>query len=435
MSFEYDSLANSIDETIKMYKEQHSRNECYIFFSNEKDAQLFYDQETELLNAFKDLNLEEIKRAAKKTADFDIQANVPYIIAIETLTSFKKKLLAELLEHASSEMAGKFYKMINAAENCIAQSYLNFELDKLVKFNEIRMKSIGRLPDNNALYLYEAHLLWLDQLISALRNVDVSKMPELHPEKCVVGEWLDSGTQGIITDKTILNEFIALHKNLHFLGKKIELGVLNTPIDFHVLMLLLKKAELLSLSIGVELSIINNIRFQATASKDPLTGTLNRQLLFHIFSTQYEISRAVEKRFCLIMADLDDFKLVNDSYGHVEGDRVLKSFGSMVMSNLRESDFVIRYGGEEFLFILPTTELVDALRLAEKLRVSTHLLQKQDDLSRAMSASFGVIEITPDADAKIDDRLMSECIRKVDKELYYAKQNGKDQVFSLRPYD
>ena len=107
----------------------------------------------------------------------------------------------------------------------------------------------------------------------------------------------------------------------------------------------------------------------------------------------------------------------------------------MVMSNLRESDFVIRYGGEEFLFILPTTELVDALRLAEKLRVSTHLLQKQDDLSRAMSASFGVIEITPDADAKIDDRLMSECIRKVDKELYYAKQNGKDQVFSLRPYD
>lgn len=430
MQIEYEYLIRSIDETIKSYKEKYTVDQWQIFFSSEEDTQLFCNRNIELLNIFKTLNIKEIKQLAKKKANSDIQAKIPYVIATETIISFKKTLLEKLFQYPSSDMAQKFYTMINAAENCIAQTYLNFELDKLVTFNEIRMKSIRRLPNNTTLYLYESHLLWLDQLISALRNIDSSKMPELHPEKCILGEWLALDAKEIITDKIVLDEFIALHKNLHFIGKKIELCFLNKPIDFQILMLLLKKVELLSLSIGVELSIINNIRFQASASKDTLTGALNRQLLFHIFSTQFEISRAVEKSFCVIMADLDDFKNINDSHGHVEGDKVLRSFCKMITNTLRESDFVIRFGGEEFLLILPTTELDNAVRIAEKLRYSTHLLQKQDDFAQGITASFGVIEINADAELEIDETLMSSYIQKVDKELYHAKKNGKDQVSS-----
>jgi diguanylate cyclase (GGDEF)-like protein len=193
-------------------------------------------------------------------------------------------------------------------------------------------------------------------------------------------------------------------------------------------MLLLKKVETLSLSIGVELSIISNVRFQASASKDPLTGTLNRQLLFHIFSTQFEVSRAVEKKFSLIMTDLDNFKLINDTYGHVEGDRVLKSFAAMLIHILRDSDFVIRFGGEEFLLILPTTELDDAMRLAEKLKDATRLLHIQDNLVKSVSASFGVLEISPDTGTEVDEALMTKYIDKVDQALYFSKKNGKDQV-------
>ena len=426
-----DLLIQSIDETITTFRAQYAMDECQIFFSNDEEAQLFCTQQLELLNVFKSLDLETIRQAAKDKASFDIQSNIPYVIAIEILTSFKKSLLEKLLKHSSSQMASTFYEMANAAENCIAQSYLNFELDKLVTFNKIRMESINRLSSNTTLHLYEAHLIWLDQLIFALRTTDSNKMPELHPQKCTVGKWLTSSAHEVITDTTVLDEFIDLHKNLHFIGKKIQLNFSHKPIDFHILMLLLKKVETLSLSIGVELSIISNVRFQASASKDPLTGTLNRQLLFHIFSTQFEVSRAVEKKFSLIMTDLDDFKLINDTYGHVEGDKVLKSFAAMQMRILRDSDFVIRFGGEEFLLILPTTELDDAIRLAEKLKDATHLLHTQYNLEKPISASFGVLEISPEAEAEINEALMAEYIDKVDQALYVAKKNGKDQVSCL----
>ena len=198
-----------------------------------------------------------------------------------------------------------------------------------------------------------------------------------------------------------------------------------------MLMLLMKKAELLSLSIGVELAIINNAKFQANASKDPLTGALNRQLLFHIFSTQFELSKAIETGFCLIMMDLDGFKEINDNYGHIEGDKVLKATSSMLLSTLRESDFIIRYGGEEFLLILPSTELKNAIILAEKLKNSMHLLKKEYSLQTEVTASFGVLEIFANEGEMLDETLMSIYIDRVDKELYYAKNYGKDQVVSL----
>lgn len=421
-------LTQNIEETISALKVLYAMDDCHIFFSSEEDALLFCNEELDLLNIFKSMDLEQIRKAAVKKAVFDIRSDIPYVIAIEILTSFKKSLLKKLLTYPSSQMAGIFYEMVNTAENAIALTYLNFELDKLVTFNEIRMKSINRLSSTTTLHLYEAHLLWLDQLISALRTTDADKMPELHPQKCIVGKWLTSSAHEVITDKTVLDEFIALHKNLHFIGKKIQLSFSHKPIDFHILMLLLKKVETLSLSIGIELSIISNVNFQVSASKDPLTGTLNRQLLYQIFSTQFEVSRAVEKKFSVIMTDLDNFKFINDTYGHIEGDKVLKSFTRMIMHILRDSDFVIRFGGEEFLLILPTTELDDALKLAEKLRSATHHLHTQNKLEKQMSASFGVLEIFPDADAEISEALMAEYIDKVDQALYFAKKNGKDQV-------
>jgi diguanylate cyclase len=426
-----DLLIQHMCETITAFRTQYVIDECQIFFADDNEAKLFCHQQLELLDIFKSLDLGKIDQAARKKAAFDIQSNIPYVIAIEVLTSFKKLLLEKLLKYPSSQMAGTFYKMANTAENGIAQSYLNFELDRLVTFNKIRMESIKRLSNHTTLHLYEAHLLWLDQLITALRTTDADKMPELHPQKCTVGRWLTSNAHEVITDKTVLDEFTALHKNLHFIGKKIELNFSHKPIDFHILMLLLKKVETLSLSIGVELSIISNVRFQASASKDPLTGTLNRQLLFHIFSTQFEVSRAVEKTFSLIMIDLDDFKAINDSYGHVEGDRVLKSFASMVIQMLRDSDFVIRFGGEEFLLVLPTTTLDDAMKLAEKLKSATHSLHTKDNLKKPISASFGVLEISPDVEEEINEILMIAYIDKVDQALYAAKQNGKNQVFAF----
>ena len=429
-----EKLIKHIEEMIQVFDMQYENGECYVFFSEDEYSGSFCQKTGSLLNSFITLDSEEIKESAKEVALFSIKNDIPYLIIINIIKSFKHRVMRKLLQDPSTKMAQTFYVLTDAAENCIAQSYLNFEIDTFIKFNAIRMASIKRLNDINTLYLYEAHLLWFVDLVISLKNMDTTKMPELHPKKCVVGQWITTEAANIITDKVILDRFISLHKNLHQIAKQIELSFNTKPINFNILMLLLKKAEELSLSLGVELSIINNVRFQLTASRDPLTGALNRQLLFQIFSTQFELSRAIEKSFCIVMMDLDNFKSINDDFGHVEGDNVLKSFSMMIINNLRESDFFIRYGGEEFLLVLPSTSLDNAILLAEKLKESTHTLHESDNLQRTLSASFGVIEIIPGAQEVIDEILMSTYIQEADKELYFAKMHGKDRVISARDH-
>jgi len=427
-----DSLIQHIKDMIASYKARYDVSECYIFLSKDRDSYPFCEQTLQMLDSFISLDIEEIRQAAKKIAQSNIEDDIPYIIVINIIKSFKHSLMHLLLQDPSSQMAAKFYTLSDTAENCIAQTYLNFEIDTFTRFNKIRMESIKRLNDINTLYLYEAHLLWLDELVLSLKTMDMSKMPELHPKKCVVGQWIQSDADKVMTDRVILDKFTSLHQNLHLVAKHIEFSFNTKPIDFNMLMILLKKAELLSLSLGVELSIINNIRYQLTASKDPLTGALNRQLLFHIFSTQFELSRAIEKSFCLIMLDLDDFKVINDGYGHIEGDRVLRSFSTMISENLRDSDFIIRYGGEEFLLILPSTTLENAVRLAEQLKTAAHSLKEKDTLVKDITASFGVIEVVPESREVMNETLMLKYIQQADKELYFAKKYGKNKVSSSK---
>jgi len=414
------------------FEEEYSNNQLQIFHSNETKSCPTYNGTFDVLHAYISLDINKVKVAAKRMAADNLKSKRPYVIAINSIKSLKHKIMNTLLQDPSTQMAAKFYEMSNIAESCISQTYLNDELKNFTKFNKLRLESINRLNDTNTLYLYEAHLLWFDKLTVSLSAMDMSQLPELDHHKCIVGKWILSEGENVITDETIFNEFVNLHENLHLIAIQIKQSFDQRPIDFHILMLLLNKAELFSLSIGVELSIINNIRFQATASKDPLTSTLNRQLLFHIFSTQFELSRAIEKSFCLIMMDLDNFKKINDTHGHIAGDNVLKAFSHMLLSNLRDSDFAIRYGGEEFLLILPSAKLEQALKLAEKLRKQSHLLQAQHQLVENITASFGVLEISPKTEQTPDEILMAHYIQQVDEELYLAKKRGKDQVSSSK---
>jgi len=431
MSISDAQLKESIQVTINEYEQTYAKEQLHVLLADKDTACPVYNGVLDILTAYLSLDLQEVKLAATRMAEHNLTSQRPYVIVINSIQSLNRKLIETLLKDPSTQMAATFFAMGNTAESNIAQTYLNNELDNFTKFNKLRLQSINRLNDTNTLYLYEAHLKWFDKLTLALTSMDINQLPELNHHKCFVGKWILSEGKGVIMDETVFKEFVNLHESLHLVAKQIKLVFSDNSIDFHVLMLLLNKAELFSLAMGVELSLINNIRFQSTASKDPLTGMLNRQLLPHIFSTQFELSRAVEKSFCLIIIDLDNFKQVNDVHGHVEGDRVLQVFSNMILNNLRESDFAIRYGGEEFLLILPSTRLKHAVKQAEKLRKLSHGLQVQHTLKEKITASFGVTEIKAEAEDSPNETLMKAYIKKADQELYLAKDRGKDQVSSL----
>ncbi len=162
-------------------------------------------------------------------------------------------------------------------------------------------------------------------------------------------------------------------------------------------------------------------KLRQLSRKDPLTGLANR--LF--FTTQVEALLAVAKRedtkLSLIMIDIDDFKDVNDTCGHAEGDKVLTELSHTFTDTLRESDIIGRWGGEEFLIALPKTGESSALKVAEKIRRAVRNTIKTSN-NELITISLG-IATTQDSQVSFDT-----LVKRADEALYQSKNNGKDQA-------
>lgn len=152
---------------------------------------------------------------------------------------------------------------------------------------------------------------------------------------------------------------------------------------------------------------------------DPLTGASNRTILGSSLEIAVAQSRRVGSPTCLVVLDLDDFKSINDSFGHAAGDQVLRVVGSELRRGLRKTDQVFRIGGEEFLVLLPGASLAEARRIAEMLRLT---IEKLDLLeARHITASFGVACLRP-------DESWESWFHRCDRLLYQSKHSGKNRV-------
>jgi diguanylate cyclase (GGDEF)-like protein len=162
----------------------------------------------------------------------------------------------------------------------------------------------------------------------------------------------------------------------------------------------------------------NLLEYQAT--HDQLTGLYNRQKFNDILTKEIKRERRYQNSLSIIIFDIDNFKHFNDTYGHDVGDEVLKAIASILQQSVREHDTVVRWGGEEFIVLLPQTQLDGAKNVAEKIRMA---IEKHEDekIPAPITASFGVTSLEEkDTDISF--------IKKADKALYQAKNNGKNQV-------
>lgn len=159
------------------------------------------------------------------------------------------------------------------------------------------------------------------------------------------------------------------------------------------------------------------------ASLDFLTGLLNRREIFNRLYTEVCRVDRIDRPFSLIMVDIDHFKAINDQFGHTTGDKVLKHLAWILKKNLRDYDFVCRYGGEEFLVVTPETPLEVAHELAERLRrtvAETRFTIAAVPLIR-ITISAGVARFTK------GERIES-LLDRVDRALYRAKEAGRNRV-------
>ena len=164
-------------------------------------------------------------------------------------------------------------------------------------------------------------------------------------------------------------------------------------------------------------------KLERLANFDPLTGLYNRRAIFAKLRELINRANRYKEHFSLIMLDIDHFKRVNDRYGHLTGDEVIEKIASLILQNIRDTDIVGRYGGEEFIFILPQTNLSSAWVIAERIR---SIIEKAETKTPAgnvftVTVSQGLSEWERGEDAK-------SLISCADEALYKAKVKGRNRV-------
>jgi len=169
-----------------------------------------------------------------------------------------------------------------------------------------------------------------------------------------------------------------------------------------------------------------NSQIEKLSVTDPLLGIFNRRYLHERLPQEAARSRRYGQPLSLVMADLDHFKKINDTYGHQSGDLVLQHAVNLGLSTLRVSDWIARYGGEEFVIVLPETPLLGAYAVAERMRrlcAETPVATAESKL--LVTASFGVATIDGVAPSPEDAEAM---LRAADKALYESKRAGRNRV-------
>lgn len=158
------------------------------------------------------------------------------------------------------------------------------------------------------------------------------------------------------------------------------------------------------------------------ANYDQLTGIENRHYLHQKLDLLFKGSLKSNEGFVVGMVDVDDFKRINDQYGHFCGDEVLQHTSKVLKESLRKTDFVGRWGGEEFLVVLPNTDMADGLEILERVRVSLeNSILNHDNSQIKTTITIGAAEFKKTI--SLDD-----LIQQADQRLYWGKQNGKNRV-------
>lgn len=164
------------------------------------------------------------------------------------------------------------------------------------------------------------------------------------------------------------------------------------------------------------------------ASTDALTKLFNRTFFESMFNVYIDETRSLNQHLSILLIDIDHFKSVNDTYGHLIGDQVIKFVALAVRNSLRNSDIAVRYGGDEILVVLSATEADEAREIAERVRCSVKQMAKittadNAEITVALSVSIGCTELT-----ELDEPVT--LFERADSYLYKAKESGRDRVIS-----
>lgn len=267
------------------------------------------------------------------------------------------------------------------------------------------------------------HEQWHEELTRTLicgLTPDARDVEEDAHHKCRFGQWLYCAGANVLARHPAFAEIETLHQRLHHSARNLLTTSVNRePIplhDYERFVNVLKQMRL-------EISTTKHELEDAIYNLDPLTGAASRVGMLTKLREQQALVQRKVHFCCLAMVDIDHFKVVNDTYGHAMGDRVLATVAQQMKAQMRPYDTVFRYGGEEFLICMPTMEIKSAFAAMDRLRACVAALEFEsgDHPSFHVTVSFGLTLLDPDASVETS-------IERADKALYAAKATGRNRI-------
>lgn len=234
------------------------------------------------------------------------------------------------------------------------------------------------------------------------------------------GSWYDLHKEDGLVDQTAFHSLAEAHKRMYEHGRWLaSRAVKDTRVPPEEYDAFIDKVD----AFAAHAKRLGKAFRAALAELDPLTGVQNRQSMLAELEREKSRSRRSKQPCCLALGDLDHFKRVNDTHGHVVGDQVLAAAAEIFLSGLRPYDALFRYGGEEFLFCLPDTTPEQAIVALDRLRerLDESPIPLPGGKSLPITVSFGVAALAPDASVE-------EVIARADAALYKAKEHGRNRV-------
>lgn len=278
---------------------------------------------------------------------------------------------------------------------------------------QVALRELNQALYNHEEWCSEIYATLICRLVPDERDID----QDAH-HKCRFGQWLYGSGAIKLNRHPCFSELEREHESLHRSAARMLLAdrrqVPISVADFERFITAMKRTRLEVLTLKQEFET-------ALYNMDPLTNTASRTGMLTKLREQQELVKRQVHDCCIAMMDLDHFKVVNDTHGHIVGDKVLAAVAHYTSSHLRPYDIIFRYGGEEFLICMPDADLNIAQGIIERIRVElASIFYEGDGQSRFhVTVSFGIALLDPDDPVE-------KSIDRADKALYAAKTSGRN---------
>lgn len=318
--------------------------------------------------------------------------------AAKMLFNLSRILCERLANTTRSWIDSEYENILILFQTLAAETEVKAVFDKFADALAKALPRVGAVE----LFTADAHFLW--------------KSPGFEPSRPGF-DFLEKQTEPLVDESNLLT-IVPIKIEGRIVGRLLLFQKPGLPLYPKELDLLIKVSTQLGLVIE---RILLNEETKAMATKDPLTGLYNRNVFKKELAKEITRSRRLEVPLSMLIADLDHFKRVNDTYGHLAGDETLRRVASLITETVRDIDIACRYGGEEFAVLLPMTDLKGALNVAERIRQKVENLTINFEKQRIqITISIGV--------ATYQGESAEEFFERADKAAYSSKTRGRNRV-------